>query len=114
MRFELTDYYFTEKINLQRPTIVQDDLGGSIRTWDNIPGDTGLFASIQPIGVMEASLFGSRTLGTSHVIFVRSEPNFKRGDRVSTLRGFNYRILGIRNSVFFDSLWVIDVREILV
>jgi hypothetical protein len=52
-------------------------------------------------------------LGVTHQIYIQAEPTFKRGDRIRTKRGDFYRIVGVRNELLFDQLWVLDVREIL-
>jgi head-tail adaptor len=109
----LTDHFFSESITLQRPTITQDELGGSIRTWADVLDASTIPASIQPLSTSEKITQGTRLLGVTHQIYIQAEPIFKRGDRVRTKRGDYYRIVGIRNEILFDKLWVLDAREIL-
>lgn len=106
-----SDLFFTRKVTLQRPEFVKDSHGGTVETFSDVAAYSGVDAAVNPMSSAERQAFSQRMLTTTHKIYVRESPPWKRTDRLEDDAGRKFRILGVHDLAGRGELYLIEARE---
>lgn len=109
----VSDFYFTRTVTVQRPTVTKSPTGGAVRDWAAVSAYTDLPASVQPMAVGEIHAYAGRQLEVDHNLYIQSDPGLVRGDRLAASDGRIFTLVGVVNYASFDRLYKVVCLELL-